>query len=81
MFGERAALIIAGTTRPQGAQEELLLYAYECAALGIPLLKTYLNVPHPDKMFGEHLDAFMLGYSTGATVFQFSDSSSDQTPN
>lgn len=69
-FSKRVALLVAGKTVPRDEAETILMKAYQAAMEGQSLVKAYLTVDE-NKLVGDTLHCFVLGFSAGQATRKF----------
>lgn len=69
-FSKRVALLVTGKTVPRNEAETILMQAYQAAMEGQSLVKAYLTVDE-NKLVGDTLHCFVLGFSAGQATRKF----------
>lgn len=69
-FSRRVAILVAGKDMPRNESETILMQAYHSAMDGNSLVKTFLETDE-NKLNGDNLHCFVLGFSAGQATRKF----------
>lgn len=72
MLFDRIAPLISGKIQPKNIEEKILVKAYNSALGGKTLLRSYFDLKDLFPISEDKIDAFILGFSIGAQVYNVS---------